>query len=366
MRSLLLIISIVLATTPIQADNFRINEASIDLEALYQQIDEAISQSPVYVADREQEIDTYRDSLQKAKTTEQKIQFAEQVFQLYKSFMNDSAIHYAELCINLAESLHRKDLTGRFRSLLAYQCSNTDRYTESLDELHKIDRQALDSTGLVAYYCAWMHVYGELGNYSPRKEKRQQYFDLQNLYRDSVLMVSKEGSEEWLHLKMDILTAQRKFQDALAISDKWLSIVTDGTHESAFAAFYRSVCHDYLQNHDQTCYWLGKSAIDDIRCAVMNQASLLFLAEHLAKDGDIERACRYKDFAMECNLVFYSRMRTYQIGSILSVIEKSNQAAQSRANTILIVASVIIIVLIVIIIILLITRRKNDPHKKTT
>ena len=359
MRSLFIFLSIALVTTHIQADNFRVNEESIDFDALYHQIDEAISQSSVYVTVREQKIDTYRDSLMRAKTAEQKILYAEQLFQLYKSFMNDSATHYAEVCINLAESLHRKDLIGRFRSLLAYQCSNTDRYTEALDELNKVDRQALDSTGLVAYYCAWMHVYGELGNYSTRKKIRQHYFDLQNLYRDSVLMVSEEGSEEWLHLKMDILTAQRKFQDALAISNRWLHIVTEGTHESAFAAFYRSVCHDYLQNHDQTCYWLGRSAIDDIKCAVMNQASLLFLAEHLAEDGDIERARRYMDFAMDCNLTFYPRMRTYQTSSVINIIEKSNQAAQSRAKTLLIISGVIIVFLIVIIIALLFTKRKK-------
>ena len=357
MRSLFIFLSIALVTTHIQADNFRANEESIDFDALYHQIDEAISQSSVYVTVREQKIDTYRDSLMRAKTAEQKILYAEQLFQLYKSFMNDSATHYAEVCINLAESLHRKDLIGRFRSLLAYQCSNTDRYTEALDELNKIDRHALDSTGLIAYYCAWMHVYGELGNYSTRKKIRQNYFDLQNLYRDSVLMVAEEGSEEWLHLKMDILTAQRKFQDALAISNRWLHIVTEGTHESAFAAFYRSVCHDHLQNHDQTCYWLGRSAIDDIKCAVMNQASLLFLAEHLAKDGDFDRALRYMDFTRKCNKTFSNHTRSYQYSSILNIIEKSHEATQDQVHQILFIAGAIIILLILALVFVLFIKR---------
>ena len=35
-----------------------------------------------------------------------------------------------------------------------------------------------------------------------------------------------------------------------------------------------------------TRYWLGRSALDDIKCAVMDQASLIKLAELLNQDGD--------------------------------------------------------------------------------
>ena len=95
---------------------------------------------------------------------------------------------------------------------------------------------------------------------------------------------------------MDILSALRHFQDALVISNSWQKIVKRGTHESAYAAFYRSMVYNQLNNHDMTCYWLGKSALDDILCAVMDQASLLFLAEQLANDGDLSRAQRYLEF----------------------------------------------------------------------
>ena len=98
------------------------------------------------------------------------------------------------------------------------------------------------------------------------------------------------------------------------------------------------------------CYWLGKSALDDIRCAVMNQASLLFLAERLADDGDVKRARRYAEFAKECNLVFFPRMRTYQVNPFVNVIEKSSQATQSKANLILIISSIVIALLLIALI----------------
>lgn len=322
----------------------------LNLDALYQQIDEAIRQSPQYVAERKQEIAICRDSLRVEMDAEKQISLAEKLFHLYIPYRNDSALHYAELCISLADSIHRRDLSGRFRSMMALRCSSTDRPTESLELLRSVDKSALDDAGLIEYYNAWMHVCGELGSYTQRMDYRQKCYALQNLYRDSVLMVTKEGSEKWFHLKMDILSARKLYQDALELSNKWLENVSENTHEYAYASFYRSMIYDNLNNHDMACYWLGKSALNDIRCAVMDQASLLFLAERLADDGDISRAYRYMEFAKECNLAFCPRMRAYQVNPVIDIIEKSSQATQSKANLILIIASVVIGLLLIALI----------------
>lgn len=358
MKSLYLLFLYALAAIQTQAQTPRLDEESVDLEALYLAIDDAISQSPQYVALREQQIDTCHDRLLSEKDPLKSIQLAEELFRLYEPYINDSAFYYAERCISLADSLHRPDLTARFRSLLAYQYSRSDMPTESLEQLRAVNRSALDKTGLVNYYHAWMHVCGELGVYSHRQDDRQRHYDQQNLYRDSVLMVAQEGSEEWYHLKVDILSARRLYQDALKLSNQWIKRTKDGTHDSAYAAFYRSMVYDNLNNHDMVCYWLGKSALDDIRCAVMNQASLLFLAEHLAEDGDIERANRYMDFAKECNLTFSSRLRNYQVNSVLNITEKSNQATEAHANQLLTIAGIVIIILFLALLFALLRIRK--------
>ena len=312
-------------------------DESIDLKSLYQQIDEAISLSPQYVAERERQITACRDSLQTERNAEKSILLAEKLFFLYEPYRNDSALYFADYCINLADSLRRPDITGRFRSLLAYQCSRTDKHAESLEQLRLVNKSALDKRGLVDYYHAWMHVCGE----------------------DSVLMVTEEGSEEWYHLEVDILSARKLYQDAMEISDQWLQNVTDGTHESAYAAFYRSMIYDRLNNHDLVCYWLGKSALDDIKCAVMNQASLLFLAEHLANDGDTERAHRYMEFAKDCNLTFAPQLRNYQVNPIVNIVEKNCHDTLARADRILKIAIGVIVLLLIALLYTLSVIRKT-------
>lgn len=348
-RSFIVILLQAIAVGFAHADTTQ-TEESVDLNALYEQIDEAILQSPQYVTERERQITACRDRLMRERSAEERIMIAEELFLLYQPYKNDSALHYAEVCISLADSIHRLDLVGRFRSMLAFQCSNAGMYTESLEQLHLVDESTLDKKGLCEYYNAWMHVCGEIGYYTQRPEVQERYYGLQNRYRDSVLTVADQGSEHYLHLKMDILSARRLYQDALNVSDEWLKKVTDNTHESAYAAFYRSMVYDKLRNHDMVCYWLGRSALADIRCAVMNQASLLFLAEHLADDGDMGRAHRYVEYTKECNLFFCPLLRNYQVNSVVNVYEKSSQATQSRANMVLIITSFAIILLLMALI----------------
>ena len=326
-------------------------DEEIDLQALYQEIDDAISHSNQYISIRESQINACRDSLMKEQSLEKQVALAGRLYSLFQPYKNDSALYYAQLCISLGDSLRRPDISGRFRSLVAYQCSNCNMYSESFEQLSKVKRSALDQAGLVDYYKAWMHVYGELGSFTQIK-------DMRRYYRDSVMMVAKEGSEDWYHLKMDILSARQSFQEALSINNQWLKRVHPNTHESAFAAFYRSIVYDKLQNHDQKCYWLGRSALEDIRCAVMNQASLLFLAEQLANDGDIDRARSYMEFTRDCNMFFLPRVRIYQINPYINILEKSCQAAEAKADNTLLIAAVVIGLLLVVLFVILIRKRK--------
>ena len=355
-RSLIVMLLLMIAGGVVHAFTTQ-PEEPVDLDALYQQIDEAISQSPQYVAERERQIAECRDSLVIEQNLEKRVQMAERLFLLYQPYKNDSALHYAELCISLADTLHRSDLVGRFRSMLSYQCSNTDLYNESLEQLRLIDKSALDNKGLCEYYNAWMHVCGEMGHYTQRPDIQHRYYHLQNLYRDSVLMVAEKDSEHYLHLKVDVLNARQQYQDALKISDEWFHKIADKTHESAYATFYRSMIYERLENHDMVRYWLGQSALEDIQCAVMNQASLLFLAEHLADDGDTDRAQRYMEFAKDCNLFFCPYLRRYQVNSVTKVLESSNQAAQAHANLILYIAMGVIILIIMALLIVFVIRK---------
>lgn len=321
----------------------------IDLQKLYQQIDDAIDHSPQYVAKRLRNIADARKILLSESSVEKQFAQAGKLFELYKPYKNDSALYFADLCITLADSMQRKDMAGLYLSLKAHQCSNAGLYVEALDLLKRVDKKALGHKELTEYYAAWMHVCGEIGYYAQQQEVQNYYYSLQDSYRDSVLAVADEGSEEDLHLKMDVLSARKQYQDALDVSDSWISKVYDGTHESAYAAFYRSMVYDKLGNDLQLRYWLGKSALDDIKSAVYDQASLFMLAERLCDDGDYERAHRYVRFCELCNTAFSPQLRNYQIRYVANVMEASYLNSQARYSRLLTVACIGALLLLVVV-----------------
>ena len=335
------------------------NDKEPDLQALYQEIDDAIEHSPQYIAHRLGQIDDLHKLLLDESSLEKRLTLAERLFALYKPYKNDSALYFADLCVALADSLQQKNKVGLYLSLKAHQCSNVGMYVESLDLLKKIDKQSLEREGLTKYYAAWMHVCGEIGAYSQLEDERLKYFALQDGYRDSVLAVAEEGSEEYLHLKMDVLCARQQYQDALTVSDKWFGKVSNGTHEYAYAAFYRSVVYDKLGNKSQLRYWLGKSALDDIKCAVNDQASLFMLAERLCEDGDYNRAYRYVRFCENCNTVFSPQLRNYQVRYVANVMKASYQNSEARYSRLLMMACAVGLLLLGLVIWLLIKKGKK-------
>ncbi len=314
-------------------------DESVDLEQLYTQIDESISRSPQYVAVREQSINQQRKSFQEAADAEQRLMHAERLFWLYKPYKNDSALSYAQTCIRLAEAAGNSATANRYRALMARQCSNAGMYVESSGILQQTDRNELDRQGLTDYYDACMHVCGEVAAYTLIPEVRDYYYAEQDHYRDSVLMVAEEGSDEYLHLLMSNLVARGDYEQALKVSDQWLNKVQEGTHEDAYASYYRHIVFDHMGRPEQTRCWLAKSALDDIRCAVMDQASLITLAQLLNLDGDLERSYRYIRFTWQCNSFFNTRMRASQISPVLHVIEKNYQDAVSRNTRLLIIGA---------------------------
>ena len=343
----LVLLTVIGTSSPLSAQDA---DEEQDLQELYRQIDDAIDHSPEYVAKRLGQIADTQKALRSESSLEKRFALAEQLFELYKPYRNDSALYMADLCISLADSLNRKDMVGLYLSRKAHQCSSTGLYVEALDLLKKVDRRALRDEGLTKYYAAWMHLCGELGSYAQQSEEQLSYYAMQDAYRDSVLAVADESSELYLHLKMDVLSGRRQYQDALGVSDRWLRKVSEGTHENAFAAFYRSVIYEKLNNGQQRRYWLGKSALDDIKCAVFDQASLFMLAECLCEDGDFERADRYVHFCEACNIAYSPQLRNYQVRYVANVMEaiyKHDEALYSRLLKIVCIAAVLLVCLVV-------------------
>ena len=331
-----------------------------DMEELYRQIDDAIEHSAEYVAQYEQLTSSLHSEYEQASDPDRKYELAMQLFGRYKSFCNDSALTFLEQARQLAVRKGRPDQAGNCKALMAFQCSTVGLYTEALSILKEIRKADLDTLGLTNYYKAWMHVNGELGYYTQIDSLRREYYDAETLYRDSLYSVIGQHSQDYLMFRVSQLLAQQRWAEAIDVSDEWMRGLKPEQRDYAIASYYRHLIFITQQKRQEAQYWLAQSALCDIRNAVMDQASLLALAEQLNADGDFDRSYHYIRFTWDCNNRFNTRMRSWQISPILTVIESNYQNELHQNARVLTWATVLVSILALLLLgVLFFLHRRN-------
>ena len=319
-----------------------INAQKLNLDELYRQVDQEIEHFPEYVAQYEQQIAATRTDYQKAKTQQERYRLALALYEQYRAFQNDSALAYLNRAETLARQMNQPAQVGDIISRAAFQCSTAGLYNEALAFLRKVDKTQLDTLGLTHYYMAQMHVYGELGYYTQVSSMREGYYEKQAAYRDSLYNVIDHNSQDYMMQRILELLPQKRYQEATDLSDRWLKDMSPESRDYAIASYYRYLIINNQMNPEQAEYWLCQSALSDIRHAVMDQASLLALAEKLNDEGELTHSYHYIRFTWECNNRFNTRMRNWQIAPILNVID-SNYKEQLARNTQVLTTSVIVV-----------------------
>ena len=319
-----------------------INAQKLNLDELYRQVDQEIEHFPEYVAQYEQQIAATRTDYQKAKTQQERYRLALALYEQYRAFQNDSALAYLNRAETLARQMNQPAQVGDIISRAAFQCSTAGLYNEALAFLRKVDKTQLDTLGLTHYYMAQMHVYGELGYYKQVSSMREGYYEKQAAYRDSLYNVIDHNSQDYMMQRILELLPQKRYQEATDLSDRWLKDMSPESRDYAIASYYRYLIINNQMNPEQAEYWLCQSALSDIRHAVMDQASLLALAEKLNDEGELTHSYHYIRFTWECNNRFNTRMRNWQIAPILNVID-SNYKEQLARNTQVLTTSVIVV-----------------------
>ena len=325
--------------------------ASIDLEQEYRKLDKAIDQTDRYVQERENRIQAYKTARGNIDDDRAQYELSRSLYEEYRPYMSDSAIHYIGRCISLAERMGDPIRADECRVLLAYQCTESGMYHEAMDILNSIDSQHMnDENNKRRYYITLSHLYQELGYYCRVPHLQREYYakhDHYNSLIDTTRVLMND--DEALQMKEMECYGKGDAKGALHYSDMRLKQVKKGSHEYAIVAFYRYLDYALLGDSVQARYWVTQSALGDVENAVMDQGAMWELANLLMGDGDIERAYRYIHFAWQCANKFNTLKRNNQISPVLNAISDNYEASLKRANRWLAVLAGVLSLLAVLI-----------------
>lgn len=307
-----------------------------ELDSLLVELDRAIDYHAQFAGQREAQISLLRSQLAApALSDEERYRLDWQLADLYDPYICDSTIASLNRCIDLADRMGWADLKAESRIRLAYVLSSAGMYIEAADLLHEVDRKTLDKEMRIFYYVVYDHLYGELTVYTSDRRLSRLYGERSDAYKDSLRQLASPSSAIYLQVEENCLRDAGRLQEAFALNERRLRAAAPDSRDQATALYYRALI--YRETGDSLAYrtTLARSAIADIHAAVKDHASLWMLAQALFHDGDIERAYRYMDFSWSETSFFNARLRAWQSGEYLSVIDNTYQLMLHRRNAVL-------------------------------
>jgi hypothetical protein len=339
---LLLVVTMVFASA---------DAAAYDLDSVYAVLDAAVTNSDTYIYNKEKRLSDLSAAIKKCRNDSQRYDLTFRLYDELRSYDNAKAKEALRQCLALAQKLGSNERLAEVYSYMAFQCSVTGYYTESLNWLGQIDAQKLSPGSLPAYYFACTHVYGELASYCDDHALGQEYFKKSDLYRDKYFSVADTTSSFYRQRMASHLLSNKRLAQADSLCRAWEKSIEPGGRDYAVMAYFRSAVCQARSDMNGLCYWLAVSAISDCHNAVMDQTSLWSLARLVGDSGDLKRSQRYVEYSWMCTTKFGGHTRTWQVSPVITAINENYRKALSRTNrtltVLLTMASVLAILFLV-------------------
>ncbi len=341
-KFLFLFLSLLFSTTLCAGNN---------LDSLFRVLDRSMSQYEIYTNQREARIRNLKDAL--AETTPNSVEqynLNHRIYEEYRAYNCDSAVHYLNENVRIAEKMHDVDRTIGSKLQLSIMLSSTGMYAESINVLNSVKRRDVAPHHIINYYTCFSSVYGELGLYTQNKSLSGYYWEISSNYKDSLYAILPTHSEEYLMMREATLRDQQQYQEALKINERRLTEAVPNTPQYALITYHRSLIYKYIGDNTKEKWYLCLSAISDIRSAIKDHASLWMLAQLFYRDGELERAYQYMRFSWDATKFYNARLRSWQTADAFSLIYKTYQATTEQQNHRLQQYALLITILVVLLV----------------
>lgn len=253
---------------------------------------------------------------------EQLYQIDDELFYMFKTFICDSAFHYAKEKMRIAESLQKQDWIDDSKLNLASVYYIVGMYKEAFDTLHSIDEVKLDNSLKINYYNNYKEAYAY---YSFNNIYASQYKKISDAYRDTLLSILEPKSNHYLIVYAEKLKDEGKLSESKQILTDLLAKSSSENHEYAILNYaIADICRKE-GNDDLAKEYLASSADADLKNAIKENAAMQTLAVLLYGAGDLNHAYEYIKCSLEDAMFCNAHVRTIEISKIFPIIDTAYQ-----------------------------------------
>ncbi|MBB4035337.1 uncharacterized protein YoxC [Dysgonomonas hofstadii] len=312
-------------------------------------LDHIINNKEQFTEQKEKDINSLRKLLEKKSSSlEYKYEINLKLYHEYKKYKLDSAIHYAEKNVQIAESLDNRSLRYNADINLASVYSYSGKLLESEKILMRIDSHKLPKDLLPDFYETYMHFYS---HYSVTSNQSKYYHQVE-IYRDSLLSVLEHSSFLYkINIAHRCIT-EGNTNKALDLLNDLLDVEDIDSPEYAMITHYLGIINGIKGDAQQEKKYYTMSAIADIKNSIKENASFQRLALIYYNSGDISKAFKYTQSAIEDAVFSGVQFRTAEMSEFYSIINASYQAKEAKTNSTLKTYLMLISILTVFLILL--------------
>lgn len=315
---------------------------------MLRELDKCIEIRSQYQSVREHRIDSLHLRLSVCRSDSAYFEECGRLIEEYRSYDLDSQLYYTEERLRIAQTPFEKQV-----SLLNYSevMTRNGMFHEALEYMDSALLVPLNGVLYPYYYHLRRTLYGSMRDFAVSSHERELYFVLTQQYRDSMMCIHPAGS--FLHelVRADYLYEEQKYDSALFVLEAYeRANPVAGQNEEAVFAVTRAQIYRALGNTEKEKYYLILSSLADLRGAVREYISLRDLALLLYKEGDIDRAFRYMDCAVQDASAGSARVRSIEVGVTYPVVEKAYRRLVYHRQITLMALLVSILVIVVLLI----------------
>lgn len=321
------------------------------LDSLIEVVKHEIDQQDTYVDVKLKRIEKLQRSLTDARNPDQAFNVYNSLYHEYKTFVNDSAVKYAQKLIQTSRQINDESRIGYAHLKYGFTLLSAGMFKETFDTLRAVNRKALPDSSLIEYYRLSARAYADLMIYNQNKYFTNPYRQHYLQYMDSALSLCKPRSYAYYNLSIIKNLHLHRYQEVLDLSEQ-----LERDHQLTYpqyAVFHYDLAEAHLNlgNKAEALEHLAMSSVSDIRGSVKETAAMYTLARQLHQTGDSHNAYIFIRQALKDAEFYGARQRQVEINSILPVIaaDQLNSIEEQRKRWVIYSGGITLIVILVLV-----------------
>lgn len=294
----------------------------LPLPQLLDHLDQMVGQKADYQQLREQKAAVLKKAAANTKGMS-RVGLLQQVYATYSHYQTDSAQTALNDLQKMPEVKQSVTLTAWLHMSQAEIWAVSGLYAEAVQEMKLVSPSMIKEGGeelRLQYYRIQRTIYGWMANYTHIGTYHSHLLTLTQAYRDSLLMVEKDGISRAV-VEADKALVGHHAQGAIHILKPF---VGDKAGEAApYINFILAQAYAELKDEDASVRYLALTAMNDLERGITEYQALPLLAQKLYERNDVQRAYAYLICSMEDANFCKARLRAVEVSNVFPIINKA-------------------------------------------